>query len=57
VTRPVKGTRPRAAGMKEELQNSRKDQAELNMIVDLERNDLGRVCEDREREGDGAARD
>jgi para-aminobenzoate synthetase component 1 len=31
--------------MEEELRASVKDQAELNMIVDLERNDLGRVCE------------
>jgi para-aminobenzoate synthetase component 1 len=45
VTRPVKGTRPRAPGMDVELRESGKDQAELNMIVDLERNDLGRVCE------------
>jgi anthranilate/para-aminobenzoate synthase component I len=45
VTRPIKGTRPRAPGMEIELLNSPKDQAELNMIVDLERNDLGRVCE------------
>lgn len=44
VTRPIKGTRPRAAGMDIELRDSVKDQAELNMIVDLERNDLGRVC-------------
>jgi anthranilate/para-aminobenzoate synthase component I len=44
ITRPIKGTRPRAAGMDDELRNSIKDQAELNMIVDLERNDLGRVC-------------
>jgi para-aminobenzoate synthetase component 1 len=44
VTRPIKGTRPRQEGMEEELRNSAKDQAELNMIVDLERNDLGRVC-------------
>jgi anthranilate/para-aminobenzoate synthase component I len=28
-----------------ELLNSLKDQAELNMIVDVERNDLGRICE------------
>lgn len=44
VTRPIKGTRPRKPGMDEELRKSLKDQAELNMIVDLERNDLGRVC-------------
>ena len=45
VTRPIKGTRPRRPGMREELLRSDKDAAELNMIVDLERNDLGRVCE------------
>ncbi|HVT90531.1 MAG TPA: anthranilate synthase component I family protein [Tepidisphaeraceae bacterium] len=45
MTRPIKGTRPRGPGMEEELRNSSKEQAELNMIVDLERNDLGRVCE------------
>jgi anthranilate/para-aminobenzoate synthase component I len=45
ITRPIKGTRPRAAGMDAQLRDSAKDQAELNMIVDLERNDLGRVCE------------
>lgn len=45
ATRPIKGTRPRAEGMESELRDSAKDQAELNMIVDLERNDLGRVCE------------
>ena len=45
VTRPIKGTRPRAEGMDRELLDSVKDGAELNMIVDLERNDLGRVCE------------
>lgn len=45
LTRPIKGTRPRSAGMEKELEDSPKDQAELNMIVDLERNDLGRVCE------------
>jgi para-aminobenzoate synthetase component 1 len=50
-TRPIKGTRPRLekdaadAAMKRELLNSEKDAAELAMIVDLERNDLGRVCE------------
>ncbi len=45
TTRPIKGTRPRQPGMDVELRESVKDQAELNMIVDLERNDLGRVCE------------
>jgi para-aminobenzoate synthetase component 1 len=45
TTRPIKGTRPRLPGMDVELRDSVKDQAELNMIVDLERNDLGRVCE------------
>src|SRR5262249_33216562 len=44
VTRPMKGTRRLAAG-RDELQSSAKDAAELNMIVDLMRNDLGRVCE------------
>ncbi|MFW6284431.1 MAG: aminodeoxychorismate synthase component I, partial [Desulfosalsimonas sp.] len=49
-TRPIKGTRPRAEtpaadrAMAEELQSSAKDDAELSMIVDLMRNDLGRVC-------------
>lgn len=45
ITRPIKGTRPRGPGMETQLRDSLKDQAELNMIVDLERNDLGRVCE------------
>jgi para-aminobenzoate synthetase component 1 len=45
LTRPIKGTRPRTDGMKEVLYGSPKDRAELNMIIDLERNDLGRVCE------------
>jgi aminodeoxychorismate synthase component I len=45
ITRPIKGTRPREQDMETELRDSSKDQAELNMIVDLERNDLGRVCE------------
>ena len=44
ITRPIKGTRPRRPGMDVELLHSIKDQAELNMIVDLERNDMGRVC-------------
>jgi para-aminobenzoate synthetase component 1 len=44
VTRPIKGTRP-ATAAPEELEHSGKDLAELNMIVDLLRNDLGRVCE------------
>src|SRR5205823_8835890 len=45
ITRPIKGTRSRAPGMASALRDSEKDQAELNMIIDLERNDLGRVCE------------
>ena len=42
-TMPIKGTRP--AGDAEALQASVKDAAEHVMIVDLERNDLGRICE------------
>lgn len=42
-TRPIKGTRPSSRSI-EELQGSEKDAAELHMIVDLMRNDLGRVC-------------
>jgi len=44
VTRPIKGTRP-ASIPAQELIDSEKDTAELNMIVDLLRNDLGRVCD------------
>ena len=44
ITRPIKGTRPRAVDPAE-LLASPKDNAELLMITDLERNDLGRVCE------------
>lgn len=43
-TKPMKGTRPIAADP-DELRDSPKDRAELNMIVDLMRNDLGRVAE------------
>jgi para-aminobenzoate synthetase component 1 len=41
-TQPIKGTRPR--GRRAELLASAKDAAEHVMIVDLERNDLSRVC-------------
>lgn len=44
ITRPIKGTRPASSG-RHSLENSPKDHAELNMIVDLMRNDLGRVAE------------
>jgi len=43
TTRPIKGTRPVSARAAE-LDASPKDRAELNMIVDLMRNDLGRVA-------------
>lgn len=42
-TMPIKGTRP--SGGAAELRASAKDAAEHVMIVDLERNDLGRICE------------
>ncbi len=58
-TKPIKGTRPRInetnttdlrvkqanARNLDELVSSEKEQAELNMIIDLERNDLVRICE------------
>ena len=50
-SRPIKGTRPRSndptrdAQLTYELQTSPKEMAELVMITDLLRNDLGRVCE------------
>lgn len=51
VTRPIKGTRPRGQSrdadhrLANELMRSPKERAELVMITDLERNDIGRVCE------------
>ena len=54
-TKPIKGTRPRVSetgqGEKinakyfDELVQNEKEQAELNMIVDLERNDVARICQ------------
>ncbi|MDB4955909.1 MAG: pabB [Myxococcales bacterium] len=44
-TRPIKGTRPRVPGGGEALAAAPKDAAEHLMIVDLERNDLGRIAE------------
>lgn len=54
-TTPIKGTRPRLSGggpqiiainktHHNQLLTSKKEQAELNMIIDIERNDLGRIC-------------
>jgi para-aminobenzoate synthetase component 1 len=54
-TKPIKGTRPRIAASDphtarlndqqfHDLLTSEKEQAELNMIVDLERNDVARIC-------------
>ncbi|MEO1320770.1 MAG: chorismate-binding protein, partial [Pseudomonadota bacterium] len=50
ATRPIAGTRPRGATdaedqrLLEELKAHPKEQAEHVMLIDLERNDLGRVC-------------
>ena len=54
-TKPIKGTRRRLKNVSgaekinaqnfQDLVNCQKEQAELNMIIDLERNDLGRICE------------
>ncbi|MGA3172187.1 MAG: aminodeoxychorismate synthase component I [Chthoniobacteraceae bacterium] len=51
ITRPIKGTRARASDIEadaaaaRELTGSAKERAELVMITDLERNDLGQVCD------------
>lgn len=50
-TRPIAGTRPRGAGneedaaLKQRLIGNLKERAEHVMLIDLERNDLGRVCQ------------
>ncbi|MGE4618407.1 MAG: anthranilate synthase component I family protein, partial [Planctomycetota bacterium] len=50
-TRPIKGTVPREAtaaldsAAAQRLLRNEKERAELAMIVDLERNDLGRICQ------------
>ncbi len=51
VTRPIKGTLPRGSTLQEDaqhalkLQQSPKENAELIMITDLLRNDLGQICD------------
>lgn len=50
-TRPIAGTRPRGYGqledhqLRETLMGNPKERAEHIMLIDLERNDLGRICE------------
>lgn len=49
-TRPIAGTHPRGTGkedqaLKDRLINHPKERSEHIMLLDLERNDLGRVCE------------
>lgn len=54
-TKPIKGTRPRINNLAQgqqinaknfkELLTSEKEQAELNMIIDLERNDVAKICQ------------
>ncbi len=46
-TRPIAGTRPRRPGLEKKLLASSKERAEHIMLLDLERNDLGRVCDYR----------
>ena len=51
TTCPIKGTRPRTHNKSvdeknhKDLVENEKEKAELDMIIDLERNDLGRICE------------
>ena len=56
--RPLAGTRPRGAtpeqdkALEAELQGDPKERAEHVMLIDLARNDIGRIARDRQRQGD-----
>lgn len=47
ITQPIKGTAPKSGGQAslQALLASAKERAELDMITDLERNDIGKICE------------
>ena len=60
--RPLAGTRPRGAtpeqdkALEAELQADPKERAEHVMLIDLARNDIGRIAQDRQRQGDRGLR-